>query len=213
MDGNKLVLSAKQLYYLGTVVGAKYIDFAYIAAMGEPENSFKIFASGIKDELGDKNVITENLSGDLDVDQSVVETLKPVFFGDTEVALEECINSSSPVVNSYRFHLMADKITCVKNMEDGFAISSVSDSEIKTILDGFVKRVTNEGEEVINPEETLINAERILVVKRLKIGRLSVVDNYLELNGSLYQEKDDELIKVSADTFVSSAIGAFEEVR
>ena len=213
MDGNKLVLSAKQLYYLGTVVGAKYIDFAYIAAMGEPENSFRIFVSGVKEELGNKNIITENLSGDLDVDQSVVEALRPVFFGNAEVVVEECINSSSPVVNSYRFHLLEDKITCIKNAEDGFVVYSAVDSEIKAIIDSLVMKITDTGDDISNPAAMQMKVDRILAVKRLKIGKLSVVDTYLELDGTLYQESEDVLLKVSADSFVSSALNAFEEVR
>ena len=42
---NEIVLSAKELYYLGKLMQARYIDYSYIAAMDDVGKNYSVFES------------------------------------------------------------------------------------------------------------------------------------------------------------------------
>ena len=48
---NEITLSPEELYYLGSVLQAKYIDYAYVAAMDDIGQNYALFESEAKESV------------------------------------------------------------------------------------------------------------------------------------------------------------------
>ena len=59
---NEIVLSAKELYYLGKLMQARYIDYSYIAAMDDVGKNYSVFESESEKSLSDKGCIEEDFA-------------------------------------------------------------------------------------------------------------------------------------------------------
>lgn len=79
---NEIVLSAKELYYLGKLMQARYIDYSYIAAMDDVGKNYSVFESESEKSLSDKGCIEEDFAGEKEVNPVLECLLEPVFFGE-----------------------------------------------------------------------------------------------------------------------------------
>lgn len=121
-------LTPEELYFLGRIMKAKYIDFSYYAAMKDIQKQFEISERKALSGLGEKGLIDENFSGEIEVPTEVFSLMHPVFFGTRESRLKSD--------QTYTFHLDSDSITMgVYNADKGyFTFMSVSDNDLIKLL-------------------------------------------------------------------------------
>ena len=72
-------LRPEQLYFLGQLMGARYIDYAYIADMRELGRNYPYIEQGVLTELSREGLIRKRLGGGTVVRADVASLLMPVF--------------------------------------------------------------------------------------------------------------------------------------
>ena len=63
MIDNGLVLTPKELYCLGGILSARYIDYAYIAALDDIGQDYALFEKETRASLVAKGMLEEDFSG------------------------------------------------------------------------------------------------------------------------------------------------------
>jgi len=213
----ELILSAEELYYLGTLMKAEVIDYAYIAAMKDVGDKYEVFLSTTKDSLSKKGLLIEDFSGELEVDESAKAILKPVFFGKDEGALDVCymIDGNERDTSSMHFHYYDDKITLVDVTKDKMVIKAVSEEDINdTIKKLGPEKDVEEVIEVTENELDYKQANKVLAVKRTTFAEVSINVIYVECNGIMYKELDDdnEIVSMTRADFEEEVYRILREV-
>ncbi len=86
----EIILTPEELYYLGTLLQAKYIDYAYVAAMDDIGQNYKLFEKETGAALVSKGILLEDFSGNTEISEAAAGLLRPIFFGETETSIDIC---------------------------------------------------------------------------------------------------------------------------
>lgn len=202
MNEKELILTPKELYCLGGVLNAKYIDYAYIAAMDDIGQDFALFQRETIASLVEKEVLLESFSGDLEPNGEYLELLQPIFFGTVETSLDICRIGDKVEINIYKFHFFCDAITMVKGCGDTLMLKSVSQEDIHR----FVKSIITQPYEAVTGEPVndynVARVTRFLSAKNVDVGKSSDVRTFIEHDGVFCTEKENgTLVSLSADDF------------
>lgn len=201
----EIIISPEELYYLGTRLQAKFIDYAYVAAMDDIGQNYALFEKETGAALVNKGILTEDFSGSIEVDPNVAELLKPIFFGEAETSIDICEFGETNTVTVYKFHFNDGAVTMVTGKEGKLLLKKTDSLEIQELVKALIpasyafepKTVTD------IPRESIT---RFFAFKSILVGKTSVVRTYIEAGGSVYREKDTELIEtVSREAFLSDA--------
>lgn len=121
-------VTPEELYFLGRIMKAKYIDYSYYAAMKDIQKQFDICERKALSGLGEKNLIDESFSGEIEVPEEVSSLMYPVFFGTRESRLRSD--------QTYTFHIGPDTVTMglYNEYEGSITFMSVSDSDLEKLL-------------------------------------------------------------------------------
>lgn len=84
MMGDMLTITPTELYFLGTLLKARYIDYAYIAAMPDIQKRYEFRRQEALKALDERGIIDEDFSGNVEVDDDIAALLTPVFQGTIE---------------------------------------------------------------------------------------------------------------------------------
>lgn len=199
----ELTLSPEELYYLGTILQAKYIDYAYVAAMEDIKQNYSLFELETKASLVSSGVLLEDFSGNVEVNSDVLSLIKPVFFGEVETSVDICqIDEKSKVIIS-KYHFFEGAITLVTAQEKKLVLKMVDQITIKDMITRIVPESYSCFESKIIDALDNKSITRFIAVKSIYIGQTAIVKTYIEANGILYQEREEQIESVTKDTFVS----------
>lgn len=198
----EIILTPEELYCIGRFLQAKYIDYAYVAAMADFKQDYELFEKEIMDGLIKTGFLMEDFSGNIEVDQQIVDLLNPIFFGENETSLEICDISSDKKVCVYKFHFFDGAITMVTNQEGRLLIKAVDQVNIKNIVEDVLSSDYNVEAEVVTIHTERV-VTRFIAAKSILVGKSSFVKTYIDSEGVLYQENTDTVQSVSKDMFVS----------
>ena len=84
---DELILTYEQLYFLGEILKAKYIDYRYIKAMQDIQKQYIYLKNKNISELLGAGVLQEDFSGNLKVLPVYEALLSPIFFGDFQALM------------------------------------------------------------------------------------------------------------------------------
>ena len=203
-------ITPEQLYYLGTCMKAKYIDYAYVAAMGDIQQQKAIYETEAKASLSEAGYLLEDYSGEIEVAKNVQAMLEPVFFGVLESSVEMAIFRDGVPVQAIntKFHIYEGKIVSVAIGDKQLQVKEMDDSELQSALRNLLLPDYNVEKETCdfrNLEKKKIT--RTIVLKNMIIGQKSMVEAYIEYDGKVYHESgEDGMIEtVTADEFCLSA--------
>lgn len=189
---NAIKLTAEELYYLGGLMQAKYIDYDYISAMGDIQKNYRMYESNAVDGLAGKGLIEEDFSGEITVFVSIEELLSPVFFGDFEAEIDICgVQEDSRKI--VKLHTDQDKTTLVELDENQLVLKKMQGNDVveygKDIF-GFLKDETDE-----NIEFDEQKVSEIYILKNTVIGGESDVRILFRIENSVFMEDENEEIK------------------
>ena len=74
-------LTPVELFFLGVLMDAEYIDYEYITSIPEITDNYRIIEQQTLDRLEDKQLIEQEFDGSVTIDEQFQNMLKPVFFG------------------------------------------------------------------------------------------------------------------------------------
>lgn len=182
-----LVLTPEQLFFLGTVMNAEYINYDYIAALGEVQRNYPRAHRKNMDDLARAGILRERLSGEIVLRPAPKKLLNPVFFGKRESSLEIFKLGKEKTYGVFRFHWSDEAVTLVRQTEDRLILSSCSPEQIETLV----------AEQVRGTERPMRLGELfedsvtgVLTVKRATVGEGSAIDVLFEQFGGWYQVDD-----------------------
>lgn len=206
---NEIVLSAKELYYLGKLMQARNIDYSYIAAMDDVGKNYSVFESESEKSLSDKGCIEEDFAGEKEVNPVLECLLEPVFFGEREVSVNVCTVGEEPVLNRSNFHFFEDNITAVDLSDDTLKLTAADDGMIRKFVHGILpENYSVECRKDVKVEKEMIT--RLIIVKSATVGKGSVIRKYIEADGTLFGESDSGLESMTKEMFVDEVYSLFK---
>lgn len=139
----KLTLTPEQLFFLGTVMDAEHINYAYIAALGELQRNYNRTRRKCLDELVQAGVLRERLSGELLLKPAPKKLLSNLFFGKKETELEVFTLGEKPSQNTVRFHWSENSVTRVNVKNTCFEIFESSEQALEALVQELVAGAEN----------------------------------------------------------------------
>ncbi len=188
----EIILTPEELYFMGSLLQAKYIDYAYVAAMGDIQQRRGIYESESREGLAEKGILMEDFSGNLEVDEGVGKLLEPVFFGNLESSVDVALmeEEGRRVLPGRRFHFYEGRITSTVMGEEGICLEAVDEGWIQAWVAGLLPEDYAGEQAYVSVTE--INREkisRIIAVKSTLVGEKSAVEIYVEADGRIYAER------------------------
>ena len=124
---NELKITADELFVLGELMDAEYIDYSYIKLMSDIQANYAMIKADGMESLSAAGALREGFSG-VRIAAAVKAALEPVFFGTKESVLTvEDISG----VRKTNFHIHGDQITCVEAEGRDLNIRAITEDEIR----------------------------------------------------------------------------------
>lgn len=203
---NEFILSPEELYFLGGLLQAKYIDYAYIAAMDDIQQNTALIKKETISGMVKRNLVEEDFSGELEVNQTLKDILEPIFFGIKESSLDVCNLGDVKRVDIYKFHFLDNKITMVTGKDKQLYIKNVTENMFSNLLSQILPNSYEMDNSVLNNlDHSLIT--RLFAIKSAQVNENSVVRIYIEIGNKLYYEKAPEVLStISKEDFINKAV-------
>ena len=211
---SKLVLTADQIYALAYILKARYLDYYYMSlAKRGYNNDDKLWLSENTKQLVSKGILVEDFSGDTTLDAEVEELLKPLYFSAKESSLDVNIFGEKEDHRGYRFHFLDGKITMAKTIDDGFEIVEVGLEDIKKVISNILPGDYSADSSKVDIEFDSGKVSRIFVVKNTELDVKSIVSTFVETEGVVYEEDENEdIYSVSGSDFEEKLYKILAEV-
>lgn len=198
-------LTPEELFFLGEIMEADFIDYSYIEAMNDIQARFDVIRKEAIAGLGEKGLIKESISGRLKVRPLAEELMGPVFFGEKETVAIVFRNGKTQEAYTKFFHFRGTEIISV-TMEDRFLqIEKTSLKEIenyaRTLVEGAANFVTKDS------KMSFSNITDIVKVKKAVIGVGAENKTWCIAEGVLFgaDEKDNPIV-VNPATVTEEAV-------
>lgn len=203
---NEYDILPEELFFLGTLLQAKYIDYAYIAAMDDIQDNFSLKKKETIAGLVKKGFIQEDFSGDLEVGTELRSLLEPVFFGVKETSLDICHLIDNKHVDIYKFHHRNGNITLVSGKDRMLVVRAIDDEYFSELLSSVLEKESDDFVDAIT-ELDYSKITKLIAVKSSIVGGPSFVNTYFEVDNHLYIERETgELCSVSKEDFIHEAM-------
>lgn len=208
--GETLVISPEELYYLGRLLKAEYIDYAYIAAMRDIGGNFRLFSKESAAALTQRALLREDFSGNLEPDDDALRLLRPIFFGAAEMTVDLCMLQEEKPVSACKFHFQGDSAVMVHPQEEKLLIAETGRKEIMETIGGLVPKGEHSAKDGLSPAQ----AAGILVLKSVSLdGNAKRLAFALDAGGGLYREAgEDKLEAVTREEVLAAAEKMLEEM-
>lgn len=205
MIGNGLTVSPKELYCLGGVLNAKYIDYAYIAALDDIGQDFGLFKKETLASLVAKGILTEDFSGNMEIDEEYRRLLTPVFFGNVETSLNICTIGEQLTVDIFNYHFYNDRITLVKNQDNSLLLLPMSDEDIHDTVSALVADRYSVESNIRITDFDNAKVTRFFSAKSIDVGVASSVRTFIEHDGILCTETEENgIVSLSREDFINA---------
>lgn len=200
----ELILTPEELYYMGRFMQAKYIDYAYIAAMSDIRQNYALFEKEAQAALVSAGILMEDFSGNVEIDSKAAAVLKPIFFGEVETSVDICYLGETNAVSVNKFHFYDGAVTMVAGSDGKLIIRSIDKIDIHEFVSGLLsKDFAGKYETVTEFDKDKIT--RFIAVKSVDVGKVSVVNTYIESDGAIYHEKGSNIESITRDMFIEEA--------
>ena len=120
-------LTPVELYFLGVLLDAEYIDFNYISSIPEIHNNYRVIEQNTLDRLENKNYIEQDFDGTITVNEQLEDLLKPVFFGLVECRLITTWSEGN-------LHVGKGFMTFISQEHDFYLLEIMNDEKLKELI-------------------------------------------------------------------------------
>lgn len=196
-------ITPEELYYLGGLIDAKYIDYEYVAAMGDIEMNPSIYQSKVKTALSGRGMMEEDFSGNMELSQVTKESMTPIFFGEFESSIDICMLGEEQTTENIKYHFYEDKIVRVSREENDWKIKKSSTGDLTEEVKKWIPKADGE---IQNRAFDSEHVSQILVLKHVWIGEESMVKIYFLCDDVLFSENEkEEIVPVAWEQVVEEA--------
>lgn len=200
-----------ELYFLGTILHAKQIDYTYIAAMENIQNNFELHSQEAITHLVSLGIVDEDFSGELHVSEEVKEIVNPLFFSEKESSVDVCSISEHSRVDVYKFHFLDERVTLVTGENEFLIIKSVDDLFLIDFVNALISENSESNESYSSKNFDYDSITRLIAVKNT-VG--PIVRVYYEANDTVFVENEIDIISsVSKESFIQEVISLLKGYR
>lgn len=210
----EMILTPEELYCLGVRMKAKYIDYAYIAAMKETGKDFAFFERMTRDSLIKKGVVEEDFGGNIEISDEAARLLTPVFFGEMETSVDMCKLRGKQKVSVNRFHFYNGQITHIASADGSLKVRALSGvEELRKIAEDLLPENFH-----FTEKKTVDSIEKDRIgyfysVKSIVVGKVSSVHVFMEAEQELWLENENHQWEtMTADAFAATVFDLIKGV-
>lgn len=187
------VICAEELFFLGKLMSARYIDYDYVKAMKDIQKNGALKEKEIMAGLVKKGILYEDFSGEKELDPEMEELLTPLFFGEFESELIYYQAEDSKKAKQHKFHFHKGKITHVQIKKGKLEVSDGDD-----VMENLQNHLIPEGYKCESKEVQMEELDKnqitiVMILKNMNIGKKSVCSQFVNLNDIWYVGKKDNL--------------------
>ena len=183
--GKTITLSPQELYFLGTVLDARYIDYDYISHMPDIQKRYSVHEQETMSQLADRGYVDEDFSGNVTVDDEIRELLEPVFFGEIEARLMAG-EPGDKDLDRCNFHFLEGRITKVTG-EDALTFAEFGDDELRKTVEECFSGYGKVLEGTFDEDKI----ERVVSIICAKANVGSYRKSWLCMNGTIWQAAEN----------------------
>lgn len=191
----KITLRYEELFFLGELMKAEYLDYSYIAAMGEIHRGYEVIRGKCLQNLARRRIITQRLSGEVTVQPQARQLLSNVFFGKLETRLDLDEQKQDAERQTWRYHSLNGSTTLVRTQGEGLILEASTASQQQALL----RRLIGVHPAALRPADRLEPAavSRTLFAQRSEIGAGRSSALLVEQDGRLYAAEGEQLTGIS----------------
>lgn len=188
---NMIKMTAEELYYLGSQMQAKYIDYDYISAMNDIQKNYRLYESDAVNDLMKKGLIEEDFSGNITVSFQMEELLIPIFFGNFEAEIDVCdVRKESRKI--IKLHTEKEKITMVEVNENDLILKNMHKNDVLRYGEDVFQFMEDQTGDIEFEEQKV---SEIYIMKNTVIGGESDVRILFRIENSVFMENENEEIQ------------------
>jgi len=191
----EVIITPNELYYLGTLLRAEYIDYDYIAVMDDIEHDYDGFKSGCQASLSAKGILVESFTGDSNVAEDISALLNPIFFGKKEGSINDMSKENGTNVDVTKFHYLGDAITMVREKDRNLVVSEISLEDLKKYVSDLLDVGYDLEEKLIRDVISDEESTRIISFKCTSVESKSIVNIIAQVNGVFYYRNSEGKIE------------------
>lgn len=201
---HEYALTPKELYFLGELFQARYIDFFYISALGDVQKRLHAHRREAFRHLAEQGLLREDFDGGHHVSAQLRQTMRPVFFGPTETTLQLYCPGQCEV-RAWRLHSLDGQITRVIMEDDRLYVREMDDAGLRRLA-ALVAPQT----EPVTPARPLdrVYVRRIVTVRQATVGTPAHEEVWLEQDGIIYRDGHEPVLtSMTAEEFKEHIYG------
>lgn len=200
----EIALSPRELYFLGGILKARYIDYVYVSAMGDVQQNFQSHRRQAMRSLTEKNLLREDFGGNITLADGVKQILEPVFFGPMETTVQLYLPGQGQI-RTWRLHQLEQKITLVEMTDDEITLLVAGERQ----LDRLVQRLLPPTK-AQTPKRPLdkMYVTRVVTLRQARVGTPAHEEIWVEQDGIMYRDSHDNDIPITltADAFAQQML-------
>ncbi len=182
-------VSPGELYVIGRVLNAKYIDYSYVAAIKDIGADFDLFENETTDRLVAMGLLEGDFSGRVVPKEDTVSLFTPVFFGTIETTLDICTIAEPTRIDTFKFHFFDDQITKVTGIDgEILQLENIEKDALVKMIDSLLIRNLKTEDTPDEEEFSKEKVTRFVVAKSNHVSVNSMVATFMEVNGRMYKE-------------------------
>ena len=186
--GKEIALTPKELYYLGILMQAEFIDYDYVAIMEDIESNYAGFQSECEASLTQKGILIESFTGNAEIDKDADRILNPIFFGRTESSVNDMDVEKNGQVEVTKFHFLQDSVTMVREKNRELVLREVTRDDMRQFIADLLNVGYNQTEKMVRGEIKENEYSRLISFKNTCLDSPSSVNIVAEIAGVFYRK-------------------------
>lgn len=186
---DQIQLTPEEMFVLGSLMKAKYIDYGYIASMRDIQRNYTAVKAKCSQSLARAGVLRQKLSGETVIRPAAAGLLRNIFFGRKESALDILFPNEEQAALGTRFHFGADSITMVEINGRHLTVSAASPGDFERVLHSAVGRHDQTPRLLSRIDMDFVT--RTLIARSIEIGTDTAMQTIVEQDGALYSMNGD----------------------
>lgn len=199
----QIMLTPEELFVLGSLMKAKYIDYGYIASMRDIQQNYAAVKAQCIQSLARAGVLRQRLSGETAIRPAAAGLLNNIFFGRKETALDTVFpNGGQPALGT-RFHFGDASVTMVESSGRQLTLSEMAAGDMERVLRAAIGHHAAPGP--LLPRIDMKSVTRALTARSAEVGFGAAAQTVYEQDGALYTLDGDSRPEplADADAFAS----------
>lgn len=188
-----LQIYSDELFVLGRIMQAKYIDYDYVRMLPDFQKGFSLKENDIKAKMIKKGYFREDFLGNVELDEYVRECVIPVFFGEFESEVILIENRDRKSYEQHKFHFYNGHVTQVQIRNDVLYISGCGDTGLELLGRKVIdSNYIGSHQKLDLHDANRYTAERYLMIKNMRIGEKKLHSQLMEIDKIWYIGKSGD---------------------